>query len=162
MELFEPEYGSAFWLYVGIFLAIYLGIMVAFLLTQQNTLKAVQPQNRAMKPGQVWLQLIPIFNLFWQFVVVKDIARSIGRELNTHDFSFEAEHTPAVAGVNEKPTQGIGIAYCTLFILSSLLGAFATLPGVACWIIYWVKLSQYKSRLQARLFERGLASDPTV
>ena len=49
---------------------------VLFILTQQNTLKLIQPMNRMIRPGQVWLQLIPIFGLLYQFTVVTRIARS--------------------------------------------------------------------------------------
>ena len=50
---------------------------VFFLLTQQNILKNIQTQNRAMHPGEVWLQLIPIFGSIWAFFVVSRIAESI-------------------------------------------------------------------------------------
>ena len=34
-----------------------------------------------MRPGQVWLQLIPLFGQVWQFVVVTRIAGSIQKEI---------------------------------------------------------------------------------
>ena len=43
-----------------ILLLVFVVIAVLFLLTQQNTLKAVKPENRLMQPGLVWLQLIPL------------------------------------------------------------------------------------------------------
>ena len=48
----------------------YLATLIFFLIAQQNTLKSIKPHNRKMQPGEVWLQLIPVFNLIWQFIVV--------------------------------------------------------------------------------------------
>jgi hypothetical protein len=60
-------------LLIVVVLCLVLGYLVAlilFLIAQQNTLEAIQPQNRKMQPGEMWLQLIPLFNLIWQFIVV--------------------------------------------------------------------------------------------
>jgi hypothetical protein len=64
------------------FIAVYLVIMILFLLSQQNILKAIKPQNRTIQPGEVWLQLIPLFSLVWKFIVVSRIADSIRNEIN--------------------------------------------------------------------------------
>jgi len=63
---------------IAIALAI-IGVVMYFLITQQNTLKAIQQQNRLMRPGEVWLQLIPLFGIVWQFIVVTRISDSIRR-----------------------------------------------------------------------------------
>ena len=75
-----------------IFFACLLCIVpfILFLLHQQNTLKNVQAHNRTMAPGQVWLQLIPLFGMVWQFIVVTRISESIKRELDSNTFTFEA------------------------------------------------------------------------
>ena len=64
-----------------ILLLVFIGIAVLFLLTQQNTLKAVRRENRLMQPGLVWLQLIPVVGQIWQFIVVLRIAKSIRKEI---------------------------------------------------------------------------------
>lgn len=113
-----------------LFLLLFLVPAIFFLVTQYNTLKSIKPQNRHMSPGEVWLQLIPVFNLIWQFVVVTRIANSIQKELEEPAFSFETNNQTISTG--EKPTYGIGLA------------------GMICWIIYWVKLSGYKSQIQRK------------
>jgi hypothetical protein len=135
---------------------------IFFLISQQNTLKAVKPENRLMQPGLVWLQLIPFFSNIWQFFVVVKIAGSIQRELaSRHDDSiFGADALLADGGV-QRPTQGIGIAYgvlytiVTLFALAKLsatttAGLFAW-GMIICWIIYWVQLARFKNKLKRGL-----------
>lgn len=133
-----------------LFLILFLVPAILFLLTQQNTLKVIQPENRLMSPGQVWLQLIPIFNLYWQFVVINRISDSLSRQLYSSGFSFEEQEGFQHANREDRPTHGIGIAYCILFCFSiiPIIGILGTLGGLVCWIIYWVKLSGYKAKVQ--------------
>jgi heme/copper-type cytochrome/quinol oxidase subunit 2 len=84
---------------------------IFFLLTQQNTLKEIHPQNRTMSPGEVWLQLIPLFNIVWSFIVVSRIAESLKRELASQaSFSFETSADNSPYQTEEKPTYQIGMA----------------------------------------------------
>lgn len=122
---------------------------IFFLITQQNTLKLIQPQHRTMSPGEVWLVLIPIFGIVWQFIVVTRISDSIQRQLAAGSaFSFEGPSQEYNS--YERPTYSIGIAYCVLFCCSIIpfLGTLAAIAGLVCWIIYWVKLAEYKNKLQ--------------
>jgi hypothetical protein len=144
---FEP---AGLILGVGLFfLVLFVLPFVFFLITQYRTLQLIQPQNRTMSPGEVFLQLIPLFGLVWQFVVVTKIANSIAMELaNNNTFSFENENATIVS--SDKPTYTIGIAYCILFCTSilPLLGFLTGIAGIVCWIIYWVKLAEYKNQIQ--------------
>jgi hypothetical protein len=139
-------------------LAIFLIPMIFFLLTQQNTLKAIHPSNRTMNPGEVWLQLIPLFGLVWQFIVVSRISDSIRRELNNNQtaFSFEDSSVPASDSTysSARPTYDIGMAYCVLFCCSIIpvLGGFTSIAGIICWIIYWVKLGEQKRILESHRY----------
>ena len=51
-----------------------------------------------------------------------------------------------------RPTYEIGIAYCVLFCCGviPLIGTFATIAGLVCWIIYWVRLAEYKNKVTRR------------
>src|SRR5687768_1701236 len=126
---------------------------IFFLLTQQNTLKAIRPENRFMSPGEVWFQLIPLFNIVWQFIVVTKIAKSIKKELASRDqFSFDANPDDYVDLENDRPTYQIGIAMCILVTAGVIpvIGTLFSLAGLVCWIIYWVKLSQFKSQIEQK------------
>jgi hypothetical protein len=142
-------------------LLAFLVPVIFFLITQQNTLKAIQPQNRKMSPGEVWLQLIPLFGLVWQFFVVTRISDSLRKEFNswTDDSIFGVEGNEANSMGYPRPTYGIGLAMCiclccTLFTNLGIpfLGLLASLGGLVCWIIYWVQLAQFKSKVQRRVY----------
>src|ERR1700744_6454406 len=90
-----------------------------FLLTQQNTLKALG-QYRLMEPGMVWLQLIPVIGVIWQFTVVARIADSFKSQnsLVNDEHSILGLTDGAVENMGQRPTYNIGLAYCILITLS--------------------------------------------
>lgn len=112
---------------------------VFYLITLQNVLKKVSPENRKMPPANVWLLFIPLFNLGWHFVVVARVSDSLKAEFAKRGISV---------GV-ERPAYGVGLAYCILKCCSYIpfLGIAAALAWLVCWIIFWVKVSGYSARL---------------
>jgi hypothetical protein len=159
MELFDYSGGVAFAL---IFFVVFVGIAILFLLTQYNTLKAIQPQNRAMSPGEVWLQLIPLFNLVWQFIVVQRISESVSRELSSNTFSFEETEPVQLYQQGNRPAYQIGMVMCVLNILGlvPLIGILARLGGLVRWIIYWVQLSGCKNQILSKNYSVSPPSAP--
>jgi hypothetical protein len=138
---------------------------IFFLLTQHNALKAIQPANRLMNPGLVWLQLIPLFGQLWQFLVVTLIANSIKKEFDSRqdDSILGFSDAAAVEQLGKRPTLIIGIAYCILTTSTIIINlgsvrvrdswvymasALCSLSGITCWIIYWVQLAGYKRVLK--------------
>src|SRR5688500_9988029 len=130
----------------------FIAVAILFLLNQQRTLEAIRPENRRMSPGQVWLQLIPLFGLAWQFFVISRISDSIRNELNTPvgDSVFAEDAVPS----GNRPTFNAGISYAVLFCISVLplmmLKGLASLAGLVLWVNYWIQLSRYKKRLKDR------------
>lgn len=114
--------------------------MIFYLLTLQNTLKELSIENQKMPPGNVWLMLIPVFGLVWGFIVVNRIADFLKAEF--------AKRNIQVA--EDRPGYSIGITYCILYACSIIpvLGALAVIGGLICWIIYWVRIADYKTKLQ--------------
>ena len=155
MESIQPEEIYLF-VFIGFFVLGLLTVYIFFLLEQQNILKAIQPENRLMRPGEVWLQLIPIFNYVWQFIVVIRISDSIQREFA----SWENDNLVGLPDVqvadvlDRRPTYEIGLAFCILNCCQFIpvVGVFTGLAGVICWIIYWVKLVEFRRRIQRRYF----------
>jgi hypothetical protein len=145
-----------------VLLGAFLLIAILFLLTQQNTLRTIRTENRLMPPGQVWLQLVPLFGLIWQFFAVTRISESIRNEIASWDNdSILGTEAVAVAQGNNRPTLGIGITYCVLTIIwiitnatvRTTLPVFVTLLALGmmiCWITYWVNLAGYKRKLRAK------------
>jgi len=135
---------------------------ILFFLAQQRILQVISPENREMSPGSVWLQLIPVFGLAWQFIVVARIAHSVSKEMTSKmGDSILDNSQQQIKGTDESPTYPIGIAYCILTTLgviinyatgrtSTYLALFASLfvlTGMVCWIIYWVRLVNTKNKL---------------
>ena len=87
----------------------------------------------------VWLLLIPLFNIIWNFFVVMGIARSLANEFARRSMpSPEAE-----------PGKSIGIPMCICMCcgLIPLLGLLASLAGLVLWVMYWVKIAGYSQSL---------------
>jgi hypothetical protein len=124
---------------IVIALAIFLIPVILYLLTLQNTLKKVKKKNRTIEPGQVWLNLIPLFNIVWQFIMINRIADSLKAEFSERNISIK----------EDRPGAQIGVAYCILNLCGFIpvLGGLASLAGLVCWIVYWVKISNYKNQL---------------
>lgn len=93
-----------------------------------------------MPSGNVWLILIPLFGLVWQFIVVNAIADSLKEEFAKRNITCD----------EVRPGYGIGLTYSILFCCSIIpfIGILAALAGLICWIIYWVKIADYKNKLQ--------------
>lgn len=139
-------------LYQFFFLAVFFVPALLFLFTQQKTIKLIQPHNRSIAPGEVFLQLIPLFGMVWQFFVVTRLSDSIRRELGERTFTFEAPVSNNEQYI--RPTYRIGITYCVLFCcyIIPFIGSFAFLAGMVCWIIYWVQLWNYKKKLEQKRY----------
>ena len=112
---------------------------IFYLLTLQRALERCSLRARTVSPGQVWLMLIPLFNLVWQFLLVNHIARSLRNE-------FVARGMP---GSDPEPGKGIGLAMCILALtgIIPVIGIFTSLAGLVCWIMYWVKIADYSRQL---------------
>ena len=80
----HPAGSAALWLLItaicGIAFVVLLVPTIFFLLALQDALTLCAPPNRKMSPGQVWLLLIPIFSLGWNFVVVNALSDSLHKE----------------------------------------------------------------------------------
>ena len=114
---------------------------IFYLLTLQNTLLKVSPENRKMPPGQVWLTLIPLFGIVWRFIVVNKIADSLQAEFAKRNIRVK----------EARPGAEIGIAYCVLSVcgIVPFLGPFCALAALVCWIIYWVRIHEYQQKIAA-------------
>jgi hypothetical protein len=144
-----------------ILLLVFVVIAVLFLLTQQNTLKAVKPENRRMQPGLVWLQMIPLLGQVWQFFVIARIADSIKKERTSfrEDSIVGISDYSAAEQWGKRPTYAMGLTYSILLWCNVLIefrsryDEFQEIHGLiglcmmACWIIYWIQLAVIKKKI---------------
>lgn len=124
---------------------------IFFLLTQQNTLKAIQPQNRLMQPGEVWFQLIPLFGWIWQFTVVSRIADSICNEYKSQqEISFLGMGDGELQeDIKNRATYTTGYWYCVLVCTTIIpfLGILTGLGALVLWITYWQQLNKHRQKI---------------
>lgn len=124
-----------------------IGLLVLFVFLQglQRALKNCSPASRTMQPGKVWLWLIPVFGLVWQFIVVTSIAKSLRNEFARLEIPCSE---PA-------PAQTTGLAFCIcnccffIRLFSVLFGDLISIVGFVLWIVYWKRVTDYSSRLYA-------------
>jgi ABC-type Fe3+ transport system permease subunit len=125
-----------------IFVLIVLGIMIIpvifFLMTLQKALDRCSFESRTTTPGSVWLLLIPLFNLVWQFIIVTKISESLHNEFTKRNIQEDPQ-----------PGKSIGITFCVLAVCSIIpvIGIITSIAAFICWIIYWVKISGYSNKL---------------
>ncbi len=111
---------------------------IFYCLTLQKALNRCSPENRAMQPGMVWLLLIPLVNLVWNFMVVLNMSKSLGAEFQKR-------------GMAEDPQPGktVGMTMAILICCGviPIVGFLASIAGLICWVIYWVKIVDYSKKL---------------
>ncbi len=114
-------------------------LKIFYLINLQNLLEQVSPENRKMSPGMVWLSLIPLFSLVWNFIMIGYIADSLNNE-------FRKRNIP---GDEERPGYQLGLWMCILPLTGwiPVLGSIGSIGGLICWIMYWVKMARYKKIL---------------
>lgn len=121
-----------------VFVGMFVLVGVFFLLTLSRALRRCSLSSRTMEPGMVWLMLVPLVNLVWQFFVVSALSNSLGNE-------FRAR---GIVNVEPEPGKAIGIGMCVCAVCSiiPLLNLLALPAHLVLLIIYWAKIAGY-SRL---------------
>ncbi len=116
---------------VFVLCAVLLIPFIFYCLTLQKALNRCSPESRAMNPGMVWLLFVPLLNIVWQFFVVLNMSKSLAAEFQKRGIAEEAN-----------PGQTLGLVMC--------IGNLICGPvGLICWILYWVKIAGYSSKLVA-------------
>lgn len=136
------ETGTILWMIAAyaVFGIALIVIGILFLMAIYKLLQKCSPENRTMEPGLVWLWFIPLFGLYWQFVVVNNVAMSLQKEFKKRSIAEE-----------ELPGKKIGLPMCILTVVSIIpIPVISTLVGIAglvYWILYWVKIRGFSQKL---------------
>ena len=122
---------------VGCFGYLVVAAIICVLL--QMLYKAVPEEHRQLAPGFVWLLLIPIWNLIWNFFVFPKLSRS-------YQAWFEARGDTSKGTCNG----GLALAYaiasaCLLLAFIPCVGPLIGLASLALLIIYLVKMFGLKN-----------------
>jgi len=125
---------------VALILIIFIpGIL--YLRTLSVALQKCSTQNRKMSPAKVWLLLIPLFNLVWQFIVIPKVSDSLRAEFRERNIRFKGD-------IGES----IGLFFCISIILHIILAtatgtANMLIPVTILWILHWVKIASFSGML---------------
>lgn len=122
-------------------LLIRLAVWVFYANTIRKTLLLVAPENRLMTPGQAWLLVIPLFNVYWNFSVASRLADSLTNEFYDRKIAEE-----------ENPGRAAGMWYAWLFLLSNIpfppfILVTVFLLSITYFVIYWVKVGNFRNVL---------------
>lgn len=126
-------------------------IFIIYLCTiTRSTLLMIKKENRCILPGQVWLLLIPFFNIYWNFIVARRMTDSLTNEC--YDRSLAVE---------EDPAQKMGYFFAGSFLVYNF--PIPMFVGFVIWIIsfialvlYCVKINEYK-----KLFSHSFSASKT-
>lgn len=137
---FEP----AFFIGMAIGILALIGVYCLFLVNLQNLLKQCSIQNRMVPAGNVWLLLIPVFSIVYQFILYPKISESVEKEFVSRgrpqgDYGKNLGLTISILSL-------IGLAP---YIGLPVIGRFAGLASLIVFIIYWVKTAELKNKLIA-------------
>jgi hypothetical protein len=132
--------GGGCLLFVLLGLAIGIGIAVFYILTMQKALTLAGERHQKMKPSMVWLMLIPLFNLAWHFIVVKNVSDSIK--------SWAAENGASVDDAGYTLGLITCIAHCCGII--PFINFLAGPVGLVCGILWWVKIAGFNKVMAAK------------
>jgi hypothetical protein len=157
MMFWDWNVASGLWvsLWIVFVLAVLVTPWVFFLMALRGVLEKVSPQNRAMAPEHVWLNLIPVFNLGWFIYTVAKVRDSVKAEYYSRGWPLEGDF-----GYN------VGLAAGIVGICAVVLGWVPVIDfalGIAafvCWLIYWLKMADLKNRLSMGDQWRGTVSPP--
>lgn len=128
-----------------VFFIMYVVLLIPrifYILTLQKALKKCAPGSLAMDRGLIWLHLVPLAHLVIDFFIVLGMAKSLRNEF-------------ARRGINvtdPMPGQAVGLSLCICACCSIIpvLGILAALGALVLWVIYWVKMADYSSLLDAQ------------
>ncbi len=123
------------------FLLLFLAAFAFFLLNLQKAFQAISPVNRKMPASNVWLLFIPLFNFYWQFVVINRLSESFALEYDRLNLPKPELY----------PTRAIGIASAVIYFITfvPLIKGLAVVAWFICFIAYWVKVNNCRKLILA-------------
>ena len=141
---------SFFPICIGLSVGTAINVVVCLLL--YNAQMAVPQEHRKIEPNMIWLLVIPLFNLVWNFFVFLRIPES-------YQSAFAARGA-AHKGVGER---NIGLAYC-ICAACSIIPCVNILTGLASLvlvIIFLVQIYNLKTQLQSSMAGGFPVNPPT-
>ncbi|MES2554894.1 MAG: hypothetical protein V4604_02025 [Bacteroidota bacterium] len=123
-------------------LIVVIVLYVFYLKNLQDMLNEVSEQNRQVPPVNVWLMLIPLFNIVYRFILYPKISESLRLEFEHREQPREGDYL-----------KGLGLTLAILGAVNILpievLKSITSLGILIIWIVYWVKTAEFKNQLRS-------------
>lgn len=127
--------------------ALGIGIVVSLLIrffycnTLRKTLNLIAEGNRFMKPWEAWLAMIPIFSIYWNFMIAMHMSNSLTNEFYDRKIAEE-----------ENPGRSTGLTYACFIAMANLpiSSGFMVVTGIVSFVFfvrYWIKMDHFKTVL---------------
>ena len=127
-------------LFVSVQLAVYWAVSAFVCWVLYTCDRAIPAPYRVMKPWEVWLLLIPLFNVFWNFRVFPGLSHSFKAY-------FEAKGDSAVGDRSAKVARWLSLSG-----VCSLIPPLTGLAGPAyriLLVVYLLRVTELKKKVQA-------------
>jgi hypothetical protein len=139
---------------VCLIFAALIVVLIFYLLTLQKALGRVSARNRLMEPGLVWLLLIPLFNIVWNFFIVTRVPDSLRNEFRDRDRDDGSDYGKTI-GLPNAILVAITASVNVLHLLSHspavrLILLPVGLANLVLFILFWVKIAGYSAQLASR------------
>jgi hypothetical protein len=141
----------------GIIIFIFLIVKLIFFGTLHSTMNKISKVNRQMSVVLVWLNLIPIFSIFWPFIFNSALSKSIEEELKERKSIHKVN---LYSGTIVYPISSLSL----LFLVNStdfntyydynfeklFLPIIFLLSTLYFWIVFWSQINRAKRILESR------------
>jgi hypothetical protein len=117
---------------IGITVLVWFALRLLLLITLARALRECSPRNRRMEPGQVYLNLIPLFRYAWQFVTVQHVTQSLRDEFADRGLPRQGDYA-----------NGLGTAFAVTSVcgLVPYIGVLARIAALVLSIVYWLRIA---------------------
>jgi hypothetical protein len=117
-----------------------IACMVLYVKNLMDLMRQVEPKNRQIQPGFVWMLFIPFYGAFiFPFSLYPKIAESLKRE-------FEERNNPQPGDYGK--SLGLTLPFIMMGFIIPFLNFLAIIGWAVVGIIFWVKMAQYKKMLK--------------
>ena len=138
-------------IFYGVIFAISIGIGCLIAWFMYRAAKSLPESYRSrVSPGQAFLLLIPLFGLVWIFIYTKNLSTAFQEFFHTQNIHAD--------DCGEKLGMYWGIG--TVCSIIPCLGIFASLASLVLMILYLVKVTECKNRVDALVLHPQAGQGP--
>lgn len=146
-RLEQVIFGSALMFGCGLceYLVVYVLFMTFVLDTSRRVWEQCSPEHRTMAPIKVWLNLIPVFHLYWGCRTAMELGNSLRNEFRARGIDDGSRYATPIGLLLVAFTAHFYVFLKVWRNASNLCLAAAFITGV----VYWVRIAGYGRRLRA-------------